>query len=509
MQERSDPEPSSKLGRYPLLLELPARTWLSELSERAGRSVTLGDVPEEELDSFARLGFDAIWLMGVWTTGPDAQAIARLEPELQAAYFRALPDYRPCDCGGSPFSIATYEVPQELGGESGLKALRTRLNRRGIRLLLDFLANHVGRDHPWVHEEPELFIQGSLEDLLRDPRSFFPNRDGRIIAHGRDPYFPPWTDSAQLNCALPRARERLTETLLAIARRADGVRCDMAMLVLPEVLERTWGARLGPGSDRKSFWRDAIATVKARYPDFLFLAEVYWGLESRLQDEGFDFTYDKGLYDLLGRGDHAGARRHLSSELCLRGRCAHFVENHDEERAVRAFGAEGSRSAAAVALSAPGLRFLHYGQIEGRRVKLPVQLRRSPREQPDPEAVRFYEQLLEVLRGPLLQGEFHALEPRSAGRDFPPPDPIFAHLWTPGELPGSRLAALVIANRSSWAACARLSLPPGFFSAEHLYEFTDRASGERSELPGAELVGPGLFVALRSHQVQILSAREL
>ncbi|MGQ9589818.1 MAG: alpha-amylase family glycosyl hydrolase [Planctomycetota bacterium] len=502
-------KPTSATRRHPLLLEVPARTWLSELSERAGRKVTLGDVPEEDLDALADLGFDAVWLMGAWTTGPDAAAIARLEPALQPSYFRSLPDYRPSDCAGSPFSIAAYEAPPELGGAEGLAAFRGALRRRGVRLVLDFVPNHLGRDHPWVDEEPEIFVGGSAEDVVREPWAFFPNRDGRVIAHGRDPHFAPWTDSAQLNCALPRARERLLEILLSVSERCDGVRCDMAMLVLPEVLEKTWGARLGPDADRTSFWRDAIAAVKTRRPGFLFIAEVYWGLEARLQEEGFDYTYDKGLYDLLARGDFEGARRHLGADAAFQARCVRFVENHDEERAAAAFGREGSRSAAAVALSAPGLRFFHYGQIEGRRVKLPAQLRRAPREEPDSETARFYRVFLDLLRDPCLQGDFEALEPRPAGPGDPSWRAVFAHLWTPPRrADGAPLAALVVANRSSGTAYARVPLPLRLVAPDRRYAFEDRLGGDRCERGGEELLDPGLLVALAPQQVHLFTARE-
>ena len=119
-----------------------------------------------------------------------------------------------------------------------------------------------------------------------------------------------------------------------IADRCDGVRCDMAMLLLPEVIARTWGGRSQPADGaapvEAPFWPEAIAAVQTRRPDFLFLAEVYWDLEWELQQEGFDYTYDKRLYDRLRAGDAAGVRAHLSAGLDFQRRCARFLENHDE-----------------------------------------------------------------------------------------------------------------------------------------------------------------------------------
>ena len=91
-----------------------------------------------------------------------------------------------------------------------------------------------------------------------------------------------------------------------IADRADGARCDMAMLLEPEVFARTWGERARPRDGTppvdRPFWPDAIARIRQRHPQFLFVAEVYWDLEWALQEEGFDFTYDKRLYDRLRAG---------------------------------------------------------------------------------------------------------------------------------------------------------------------------------------------------------------
>lgn len=517
-------------SRYPILYEINARVWLSELSELHGHPVALGGVPEAELERIAARGFEAVWLMGVWTTGPEGRAVARIEPSLQPGYLRALPDFRPWDCAGSPYSVAAYEVPEDMGGPVGLAALRDKLRRHGLRLVLDFVSNHMGRDCPWIDEDPDLFVRGSSEDAIRHPTAFFVSRDGHVIAHGRDPYFPPWTDTAQINYSRPRTRERMLRTILSLADRCDGLRCDMAMLILPEILEGTWGERLGPATGRWSFWGDAIHAVKDRRPDFTFLAEAYWGLERQLQVEGFDFTYDKALYDRLREGDAGGARAHLTCEIPFQARCARFVENHDEDRAVVAFGREGTRSAAAATFFTPGLRLFHQGQIEGRRAKLPVQIRRAPKEEPDAESVRFHESLLGFLREPIFQEEFEELAPRRAEAGDAAADRVLAHLWTRGQHPvgdrgregggregGGRectgresaaCAALIVVNSGAAPARARVLLPSRVVESSRRYELEDRLTGERTEREGRELLDPGLTVALAPHGVQLLAMRE-
>ena len=162
--------------------------------------------------------------------------------------------------------------------------------------------------------------------------------------------------------------------LARIARQCDGVRCDMAMLVLPEVFERTWGI------SAPAFWPRATEAVRAEVPGFLFLAEVYWDLEWTLQQQGFDYTYDKRLYDRLEEGHARPVREHLSAGLDFQDRLARFLENHDEPRAAATFTPEAHRAAAILTFLTPGLRFFHQGQREGKRVRIPVHLGRGPVE---------------------------------------------------------------------------------------------------------------------------------
>lgn len=492
--------------KYPLICEINVRAWLRDLSARAQRRITLAEVPAPELERLAALGFHAVWLMGVWTTGPRGTTIARDHPDLQAAYREALPDYGPDDCEGSPFAVAAYEVAPQLGGPESLAVLRARLARRGLRLLLDFVSNHTGCDHPWTEEQPELFVQGSEEDLACEPNSFFRTATGRVIAHGRDPYFPAWTDTAQVNYARQVTRDKIRETVLEIAAQCDGVRCDMAMLIFPDVLDRVWGERLGPDPIRTSFWPELIATVVERHPGFLFLAEAYWDTEWRLQQEGFHFTYDKTLYDRLLRNDVQGVRQHLQAEREYQDHCARFVENHDEFRAVKAFGRAGARSAAAATFFTPGLKLFHEGQIEGHSVKLPVQLARRPQETNDLESVSFYEKMLSFLRDPIFQtGIFSQLDVQCAGREDDSNESMLAFFWMTGDgMDRARLGCLIVVNRSGARAYARIPLPAQAVNGDERYVFHDHFAGERYDRDGAKLLKPGLFAALDGHQVHLL-----
>ena len=229
---------------------------------------------------------------------------------------------------------ATTTCTSEFGGDEALARLRERLRQRGLRLILDFVPNHVAPDHRWVSEHPEFFIEGSAAEAGGRAAELSRAHGNRILAYGRDPYFAGWPDTLQLNYGNPALQEALLGELKRIARQCDGVRCDMAMLVLPEVFQRTWGIAAPP------FWPRVTAAVRERHPAFLFIAEVYWDLEWTLQQQGFDYTYDKRLYDRLEQRAARAVRGHLLAGLDFQDRLARFLENHDEPRAAATFAPE-------------------------------------------------------------------------------------------------------------------------------------------------------------------------
>ena len=389
-------------NRFPLLYQINTRVLIGD--SRPGG--TLDDLPDTLFDRAAARGFSWIWPLGVWQTGAAGQRIARVPAALKG-YAIDLPDFRDADIIGSPFAITGYDVHRDLGGDAALARLRDRLRRRGQSLLLDFIPNHVALDHPWVESHPEYFIAGSDEDLRREPENYVALSTGRgrvVLAYGRDPNFSGWTDTLQLNYRHRGLREAMTAELARVADRCDGVRCDMAMLLNPEIIARTWGERARPADGTapvdRPFWPDAIAQIRRRHPRFLFVAEVYWDLEWALQQDGFDFTYDKRLYDRLRAGPARLVRAHLAAEPAFRDRSLHFLENHDEPRAAAVFPPDRHRAAAVISFVAPGLRFFHEGELEGRRAHAAIHLGRRQTEPADESLRAFYDRLLACLRRP-------------------------------------------------------------------------------------------------------------
>ena len=404
--------------RYPSLYQINTRVWLTDLSRSLGRKTTLDDIPDAELDRVAGMGFDWVWLLSVWQTGPVAQQISRANPEWRHEFQETLLDLRDDDIAGSGFAITGYAVHEALGGDDALARLHERLNRRGMRLMLDFVPNHTAPDHPWVTDHPEYYVAGTASDLAREPHNYtrvHGPRGNQVLALGRDPYFAGWPDTVQLDYSNPATQEAMVGELLRIAAQCDGLRCDMAMLVLPDVFEQTWGRRA------PLFWPDATRRVREKVPGFCFMAEVYWDREWTMQHQGFDYAYDKRLYDRLREGHARPVREHLHAGLDYQGKLARFMENHDEPRAAATFARPTHEAAAIITYLSPGLRFFHQGQFEGRRKRISPHLVRAPLEATDGALQRFYESLRTVLQHPVFRdGEWRLLECAAA----------WEHNWT-------------------------------------------------------------------------------
>lgn len=475
--------------RYPTVYEINTWVWLAELTQKTGKPVDLSSVPADEWDAIAALGFDAVWFMGVWERSPAGIAIANRNPGLLADFQRALSDFRPEDNVGSPYCIRRYAVDPHLGGPVGLTKARKQLANRGLRLLVDFVPNHVAPDHPWVSEHPEYFIQGTVYDVRNDPASFIQSGKN-VFACGKDPYFPAWPDVLQLNAFQPGLRKAVVETLSSIASQCDGVRCDMAMLLLNDVFERTWGGRAG-AKPATEYWTDVIPLVKRADPDFLFIAEAYWDLEWELQQKGFDFCYDKRLYDRLEHDNAESVRLHLCADSAYQDKLLRFLENHDEPRAASAFTPSKERAAAVTTSTLPGARLFHEGQFEGRKVKLPVFLGRRPDEPLDHELHDFYTKLLRAINVPIFRDGDWSLCERTGWPDNTSFENVVAWRWQ-----RNAEVYLIVVNLSDSPAQAQVRVPWNQLQGTQ-WSLTDLLSDAIYDGHGGEMFSPGLYVDLR------------
>ena len=474
--------------KHPVIYEINTWVWLAELTKKSGRPTELGSVPPAEWDAIAAGGFDAVWFMGVWERSPAGISIANRNENLLADFRRALPDFHSEDNVGSPYCIRRYVVDQHLGGTVGLAIAREELANRGMRLILDFVPNHVAPDHPWATEHPEYFIQGSAEDLRNDPASYL-QIDQLVYACGRDPYFPAWPDVLQLNAFRPELRAAAVETVLEIAAQCDGVRCDMSMLLVNSVFERTWGGRAGTKPSTE-YWAEPIRAAKQKYPNFLFIAEAYWDMEWELQQLGFDFCYDKRLYDRLEHGGAEPVRQHLCADSQYQSKLLRFIENHDEPRAAATFSPAKEKAAAVVTSTLTGARLFHEGQFEGRKVRLPVFLGRRPSESVDLDIQQFYKSLLFANKRLVFrEGQWDLCE-RTGWPDNQSFHNLVAWRWSRDDE-----RYVIVVNLS--ASPAQAIIDVGWDDlAGQTWNLTDMLSGSVYSRGGEELQSSGLYVEL-------------
>ncbi|NDJ85837.1 MAG: alpha-amylase [Chloroflexi bacterium] len=477
--------------------EINTWAWLHALSTAYGRTITLANVPAEAVAHLASM--DAVWLMGVWERSPAGRQVALEHPGLKKDYAHALPDHSPEDVIGSPYSVRRYEVDERLGGTEGLAKFRKQITSLGLRLILDFVPNHVAIDHPWTIEHPDALVPGHPEHVAANPESYF-QANGHILAHGRDPYFPAWTDTAQVNAFSQAYRDLSIDTLKSIASQCDGVRCDMAMLLVNRIFMHTWEQTQVGAPPSTEYWEIIIPAVREAHPDFLFMAEVYWDMEYELQQQGFDYCYDKRLYDRLVHQDAPSVEFHLVADLSYQNQLMRFIENHDEPRALSALGLPRSRMGAVLIATLPGGKLWHDGQFEGRHIRLPVQLGRFPDEDKDSTLDSFYRRLLTEATSPVYrQGTWELRHTTPAWPENPTHHNLVAYSWRQ-----EHERRLVVVNFSSHRSQAYVSLPNLDLDGQ-IWALTDILDDSVYERNGRQMAGDGLYIDLQPWTAHIFN----
>src|SRR5271170_1407723 len=381
--------------------------WLHQLSLQYGRSITrLDQIPDEELDKLRDRGMNGLWLIGMWERSRASKTIKRLcgQPDAVA----------------SAYSLFSYDVAADLGGEAAYVNLRDRAFARGIRLASDMVPNHMGIDSPWVIERPEWFLKrpdspypvyrfegpdlssdGSVEIKIEDhyyeqtdAAVVFRRRDNRTghidyIYHGNDGTSFPWNDTAQLNYLSAVVREQVIRTILKVARLFPIIRFDAAMTLARRHVQRLWFPVPGSGGAIPSraeysmtqaefdalmpheFWRDVVDRVAAEVPGTLLLAEAFWLMEGYfVRTLGMHRVYNSAFMVMLRDEDNAKYRSVLKNTLefdpDIMKRYVNFMSNPDERTAIDQFGTGDKYFGVATMMATlPGLPMFGHGQVEG------------------------------------------------------------------------------------------------------------------------------------------------
>jgi len=322
------------------------------------------DFGAQDLLDIKALGFDAVWVMGIFPIGLRN---------------------RSGSAGGSPYSIRDHEaLNPELGTADDFRGFVDRAHQAGLKVIMDFVPNHTSMDSKLLMNHPEFFLNKRADPAgpEQPDRGFFTHTDpatGRKlwVRHGGYGIFGNvefWIDTAQVDYSQPGLRREMIRIVKSWVERfnVDGFRVDMAYLDLNANFSRTWDVRM----PQQEFMDELIAAVKAAYPATAFIAEGYDNWDE-LSIAGFDLIYSKNNMDRPG--GHTGWYDALHSRCpgCIQaaieraeylqwqtaGSAAlHFFGNHDEASPQRSFG-PWTQGASFLTLLMPGSH-LFYGSQE-------------------------------------------------------------------------------------------------------------------------------------------------
>lgn len=396
------------------------RLWFHQLKQTYGQDLTIGTIPESEWNKFID-HFDYLWFMGIYQPSCASRDHAL---KYCHQYRYALPDLNiETDVVASPFAIPDYSPNPEIAKDwTEWDKVVEHLHQKNKKIIIDFVPNHTSLDHPWSKKHPDYYIQGTEAQYWSNPNFFYQTIDDqgqpKYLAHGKDPNFPSWSDTLQLNYANPQVQNEMENILFNLTKHCDGVRCDMAMLLNPDTFLCTWRWALTQKEidylKNNSFWQNLVPkikeyTYKNGNNNFELIAEAYWDKEELGQS--FDYIYNDDLYKHLKRVTNGESLLSLKSHLNYlfnkrNGKCKDlvYIENHDEDPATQTIGKMLSKPAALLTAIIPNSIFMvNQGQETGHQIKAPMQISRFPKENIDSDIARFYDDLLSLKKSTLFQ----------------------------------------------------------------------------------------------------------
>jgi len=402
-----------EIKEHPYLYLINTRLWLNQLSNKYQRPINIDNIPQKEWQPLFDK-YDHFWFMGIYKPSQASREHAQKWSH-QSRY--ALPDLDPAkDVAASPFAITEYSPNPAIAKDwKSWDRIVKKLHKNNKKVILDFVPNHLALDSQLAQNNPEYFIQGSQSQYFSNPDLYFPlvakDQKTYYLAHGKDPNFPSWADTLQLNYGLPEVHKHMSGELQKLASHCDGVRCDMAMLLNPHTFIKTWGWTLTQEQitylHQHSFWQENIPLIKNNVnKNFKFIGEIYW--DEAYLSQYFDYIYDDKFYKKIVNSS-PDLKNHLSYLINPQNnptscRSALYIENHDEERAVKSLGPMRAKAAAVLAALVPDSMFIvNQGQENGWQIRPPMQINRFPNESNDPQTQLFYDKLFKLTNSPLFK----------------------------------------------------------------------------------------------------------
>lgn len=468
------------------------------------------DLPFNFFEELKDLGVEILWLTGTFERSEESQKISVTMKELYKSYFESLPDWKEDDIIGSPYAIKTYKISKEFGGTKTFLEFKKKLNKLKFKVILDFVPNHFAIDSPFLIKYPELFVRAHEELFNKNPYNYFYRElNGRkfIFAHGRDPYFPPWKDTVQLDYRSKVVHEFMMNELMNLTKICDGVRCDMAMLLLSDIFTNNWSEHILPEDvvpAGKEFWSSAIQKVKKKNSDFILVAEAYWNRENDLAQLGFDYVYDKILYELIIQGNVPLLNEYIKQNFKYKKNKFLFIENHDEQRSAATFPPEKLKAAATLIYTLPASKLIYEGQLEGRKYRHAIQLKRIFDESINYNLLNFYKLLLKDLKkSSIKNGYFKFLTPQPAWENNPAYKNFIIYLYENDD----HEKDLIVINLSPYQSQCKVKIDClDLINKQFLIK--DRLSDEKYYRDGNEMFYNGLYLILKPYQSQIFEFRK-
>lgn len=491
---------------HKLVYQIDIREFFHRHKSKNQSIKNLLDLPAEFFDELKSIGVDFLWLLGIYEPSQASRDISLSMKELHKKYYSSLLDWKEEDVIGSPYAITTYKISKEFGGEDIYNKFREKIRKKyKIKIIFDFVPNHFAIDSPIVHKHPEFFIQPAEEHKNQKPDDFITiNINGKefTFAHGREPFSPVWKDTLQLDYRSKSVRDFMMKELLKLSKKCDGVRCDMSMLLLSDVFFENWKNYPLPEDyvpATQEFWYDAISKVKKENPEFIFVAEVYWHRENDLLELGFDYVYDKIIYEFLINGQVDLINEYIKQNFSHRKNRFLFLENHDEQRSAHIFPDDKLKAAATLIYTLPAMKLIYDGQLEGREFHHAIQLRRLQKEEVKSQLKNFYKNLfVSIKKSSIPEAYFKLLKPVPAWEGNPAYHNFIIYLYEDKKFNKD----LIVINLSPYQSQCRVKIE-SYDLIDKKFLIRDRLSDEEYVRDGNEMFHQGLYLDLKPYQSQI------